>query len=59
MGSKWNFGSAISPEGEAILTKCSEAVLVAKSAPFTGDGGHFDQKKCGRFDQMQCDRFGS
>ena len=48
-------------EGEAVLTKCSEAVLVAKSAPFTGDApcGHFDQKKCGPFEQMQCGRFGS
>ena len=30
-----------------ILTKCGEAVLEAKSAPFTGDApcGRFDQKK--------------
>ena len=36
-----------------VLTKCCEAVLEAKSAPFTGDAlcGRFDQKECGRFDQ--------
>ena len=48
-------------ESVAIFTKCSEAVLEAKSAPFTGDApcGRFDQKECGRFDQVQCGRFGS
>ena len=51
----------LTKESVAVLTKCSEAVLVAKSAPFTGDApcGRFDQKECGRFDQMKCGRFSS